>query len=273
MESNKDLSKLCELSTTLDDAWRELYQGAFPEEEREPEDKLLALLKNGKLLLHKSIAVDGTLVCFTMVSIAPDFSFLAYMATNPNKRSGGYGSRHLKRLIEVLKAQFPMHIGMFLEIEATDPETILLSEAEQSIRRRRYAFYERAGAREMCADSVYVTPSKTDKSKEWEGELMVFEFGKPVCSHTLVRVVSEIYQRFYCLGLTDPLVQKVLTNFRNCPVHATSAPGNCCVEPSEPVVSDCTWYVKPRAAGLRALIHSLLATVWRVLRKLAGMSN
>jgi hypothetical protein len=130
------------------------------------------------MLLHKTLNDEGELVCFTMVSLADDFSFLAYMATNPAKRSGGWGTKHLQRLIEILKLQFPTHIGMYLEIEATDPKTITLTPAEDVERKRRLSFYiTKCRAKRVCTESLYLTPSKTDPGKEWEGELLCIDFG------------------------------------------------------------------------------------------------
>ncbi len=210
--------RLCEPSTTLCEAWRELYQGAFPANEREPEEKLRMLLDSNKLLLHKTLDEEGSLLCFTMVSLADDFSFLAYMATNPAKRSGGIGTKHLTRLIEILKEGYPTHIGLYLEIEATEPKTLTLTPAEDLERKRRLSFYiNKCGAERVCRDSLYLTPSKSEPGKEWEGELLYVDFGhvKPD-NRTLLRVIREIHVRFYMLSPCDPLVNKVVDSFKAC---------------------------------------------------------
>ena len=113
--------RLCEPSSTLDASWLKLYEGAFPKGEREPVDKLERMVHDGRMLYHRTLDDTGELLCFTLVTLGKDFSFLAYMATNPNRRSGGIGSKHLSRLIEVLKLQYPHHSGLFLEIEAEAP--------------------------------------------------------------------------------------------------------------------------------------------------------
>lgn len=211
-------TRLCEPSTTLCESWRELYQGAFPANEREPESRLQQLIDSGKMLLHKTLNEEGELVCFTMVSLADDFSFLAYMATNPARRSGGWGTKHLLRLIEILKLQFPTHIGLYLEIEATEPKTITLTPAEDVERKRRLSFYvTKCGAERVCKESLYLTPSKTDAGKEWEGELLYINFGNvQPDNRTLLRVIREIHVRFYQLAPCDPLVNKVVDSFKAC---------------------------------------------------------
>lgn len=211
-------TRLCEPSTTLCESWRQLYQGAFPANEREPESKLQQLIDAGKLVLHKTLNPEGDLVCFTMVSLADDFSFLAYMATNPAKRSGGWGTKHLLHLIEILKQQFPQHIGLYLEIEATEPQTMTLTPDEEVERKRRLSFYvNKVGARRVCTDSLYLTPSKTETGKEWEGELLFIDFGNVhPDNRTLLRVIREIHVRFYQLSPCDPLVNKVVDSFKAC---------------------------------------------------------
>ncbi len=221
MQSDNNI-RLCEPTATLDEAWRRVYEGAFPAEEREPEDKLTKLMEEGKLLYHRTSDANGDLLCFTMVSLAEEFSFLAYMATDPTKRSGGWGSKHLKRLLEQLKENYPQHLGLFFEIEATSPSGVTLTEEELKIRERRFVFYQRLGARRLCEDLIYLTPSKSagatdwETGKEWEGELLAIEFGSPVCADALERVMREIYHRFYGRGPQDPLVMKVLSQLSNC---------------------------------------------------------
>lgn len=264
-------TRLCEPSTTLCESWRQLYQGAFPANEREPESKLQQLIDTGKLLLHKTLNAEGDLVCFTMVSLADDFSFLAYMATNPAKRSGGWGTKHLLHLIEILKQRFPQHIGLYLEIEATEPQTITLTAAEDIERKRRLAFYvNKVGARRVCTESLYLTPSKTESGKEWEGELLCIDFGNVhPDNRTLLRVIREIHVRFYQLSPCDPLVNKVVDSFKACyPDAYDFADAGTCTEcggsngqhgkpsePAKPVVQHpfLGWWRALRAWFVKAL--------------------
>lgn len=227
MESNKnnnvpasantgDGIRLCKSCTVLCDEWRRLYEGVFPAGEREPEERLSALIREGKMLYHYTLNANGELLCFTMVTLASNFLFLAYMATDPPRRSGGIGSRHLSRLIELLKEQFPDHLGLFLEIETTDPNTIEISDEERAIRKRRLKFYQRHGAQIVCEQAIYLTPSYSEPGKEWEGELLAIEFGEPLNRQATAQVIREIYARAYKLPSDHPLVEKVLGEFRMC---------------------------------------------------------
>lgn len=250
--------RLCEPCTVLDDAWKRLYEGAFPAGEREPADKLQRLVNEGKMLVHRTLDDQGNMLCFTMVTLASNFSFLAYMATDPVRRSGGIGSKHLKRLVELLREQFPTHLGLFLEIEATDPDTIQISEEEKTIRKRRLSFYERAGARVVCEQAIYLTPSFSQPGVTWEGELLAIEFGEPVCKHNVAGVIREIYSRFYQLPPSHPLVRKVLSEFLQCTEH--------CEE-----IHDTSHGVMDRfAAWIGHVLHSIVSILQRIRNAMTG---
>ncbi|MBX9686216.1 MAG: GNAT family N-acetyltransferase [Candidatus Obscuribacterales bacterium] len=209
--------RLCELSTTLDQDWRTLYTSAFPVAEQEPEQKLQNLIDTNRLLYHKTVGKQGELLCFSMLSLAPDFTFLAYIATDPNQRSGGYGSKHMRALIDQIKQQNPGHVGMFLEIDSTNPRNIKLTDEEKNIRQRRLSFYRRLGAKRLCRGMNYSTPARTGTG-DHELDVLFFPFNDKALDHTeKQRIVLEIYQRFYCLNSTDAIVSDALASIKSCP--------------------------------------------------------
>jgi hypothetical protein len=203
--------RLCEPCPMLDSDVVRLYKQSFPAQEREPLERLNKLLSEGKLVCHCTLDEQNRLLCFTLVSLAEYFAFLAYMATDPATRSSGIGTQHIKRLIALLKSQFPHHIGLFLEIEATAPAIEVLSDEDRRTRLRRRAFYERAGARVLCQKG-YIALNFSDPQKEWEAELLAFEFGQPVNVLKLLCVIRDIYQRFYQIPEDDQLVLRVVEN-------------------------------------------------------------
>lgn len=217
--------KICELFTVLEDDWRKLYDSSFPANERESETKLAQLIAAGRMLYHKTIGKNGELLCFSMVSLAPDFGFLAYLATDPNQRSAGVGSKHMKRLLELLKEQFPGHEGMLLEIDATNPRKISITDEESKIRQRRMAFYRRLGARKLCSRLQFLGPARKSGGSDVELDLLFFSFSnEKLDCQTKKRLVSEIYQRFYCLDLDEPIVTTVMGQFGDCSSHAEPCP-------------------------------------------------
>lgn len=224
-----NMVRLCVPSTSLEDDWRKLYASAFPVAEQEPEQRLQQLIDAGRLLYHKTIGKQGELLCFSLVSLAPDFSFLAYIATDPTQRSGGYGSKHMRALIDLLKEQYPNHIGLFLEIESTHPRLAKLSDEDKQIRNRRLSFYRRLGARRLCRSMQYLTPSKNGDGEQ-ELDILYLSFNGKVLDHKeKERIVAEVYSRFYELPLTHDSVVKVLGRVASC------SHKNCEDEPVEPV--------------------------------------
>lgn len=226
--------RLCEVSTRLEQDWRDLYTSAFPLAEQEPEEKPQMLIDSRRLLYHKTVGKQGELLCFSLVSLAPDFSFLAYIATDPKQRSGGYGSKHMRALIDLLKLQYPNHIGLFLEIESTNPRLIKLSDEEKNVRQRRLSFYRRLGAKRLCRSMQYLTPNR-DGDGEHELDILFFNFSAKALDHKeKQKIVSEVYERFYELPLDNPLVVKVISKITSCthqkceeeaPDSAISTPG------------------------------------------------
>lgn len=208
--------RLCEPSTRLEQDWRDVYAAAFPASEQEPEARLQNLIDTGRMLYHKTVGKQGELLCFSMVSLAPDFSFLAYIATDPRQRSGGYGSKHMRALIDLLKQQYPNHVGLFLEIESTNPRNQKLSDEDKSVRQRRLAFYRRLGAKRLCRSMHYVVPNKSGQG-ELELDILFFNFSDKTLDHKeKERIVTEVYLRFYELSLQDPLVSKALGRVSSC---------------------------------------------------------
>ncbi len=208
--------QLCEPASKLDQAWRDLYFAAFPVVEQEPEAKLQGLIDAGRMLYHRTVGKQGELLCFSLVSLAPDFSFLAYIATDPKQRSGGYGSKHMRALIDTIKKDYPQHKGLFFEIESTNPQLIRISDEEKTTRQRRLSFYRRLGARRLCRGMQYLIPDRNGNG-EYELDLLYFNFAENALTQKeKLAVVSEIYQRFYGLAQDDATVLKVLGKFGGC---------------------------------------------------------
>jgi GNAT superfamily N-acetyltransferase len=201
---------LCQVSMGQEDDWKSLYEIAFPDDERMPVQEIRQLLSIGKMQMHKTLNKNNELLGFSLLFLpGSDFVLLSYIATDPTKRSGGVGSKHLKRLIDMLKQQFPSHLGLFLEIESTKEAG--LDAATMQLRQRRLAFYQRLGAKRLCKN--YIMPTLMPGGKERPGELLWIEFGSPVDDNGVEHVIRDIYSLAYNLPLTDPSVQQVLSQF------------------------------------------------------------
>lgn len=209
--------RLCEQSMILEQDWRTIYETAFPAGEREPEARLQQLITDGKLLYHKTVGKQGELLCFSMVSLVSNFSFLAYIATDPNQRSGGYGSKHMKVLLDLLKKNYPNQLGLFLEIESTNPKKSQLSADEKVVRQRRFGFYKRLGSKRLCRSMEYRVPSHSGDGSEHEFDLLFFNFAdKPLTHAEKSGVVTDVFERLYGLDKSHTLVQQVAASALSC---------------------------------------------------------
>jgi hypothetical protein len=218
-----DGSKLCQISTGQEQDWVQLYTAAFPADERMPVELLRKSMTDGHVILHRTVNSKNELLCFSIVFLMSDSVLLSYIATDSTKRSSGVGSKHLKRLIEILKTAHPTKIGMFLEIESTkekglDPETL-------KSRMRRLAFYQRLGSKRAHKRYLMPTYGGTVQSTRIlkEGELLWLEFNHgSITESVLPRIIEEIFIKGYGLAPNDPLVVKVVAQFLPVNPKATS---------------------------------------------------
>ncbi len=224
-----DGSKLCQLSSGQEDDWKLLYETAFPADERSPVDDLRKLISSGSMLLHKTVNKDGELLCFSLVNVMSNFALLAYIATDTTKRSSGVGSKHMKQLIQTLRAQYPAFTALFLEIESTkeaglDADTL-------KMRNRRLAFYQRLGAKRL--KQKYGMPSYAKKGSKAAGELLWIELTNScVFDADLPNVITEIFQKGYGLPSTDANVQAIIAQW----AATVSTSGSTCAISEDPVV-------------------------------------
>lgn len=117
---------------------RELYESAFPKEERIPYDELIRLL--GVMPIDFVTYYDGDrFVGLTMVLNRTDFNWGWYFAVKEELRGRGYGQ-------QILTALMAKYADRQLVIDIESPEQTDCDNIEQ--RRRRYAFYKRNGFRD-----------------------------------------------------------------------------------------------------------------------------
>jgi ribosomal protein S18 acetylase RimI-like enzyme len=114
-------------TTIADEAIKDLYEEAFPEEERRPWNQQLLLVASGKLQLLRIIREDA-FAGFIFYWTLPEFSFIEHFAIHPGTRGGGAGTQ----VMQLMETQLG---EIVLEVEP--PVT------EQAI--RRIKFYERLG--------------------------------------------------------------------------------------------------------------------------------
>ena len=113
-----------------------LYLEAFPEGERIP-GELLHAASGRDGMEYRCITEDGSFVGICFTAETPDTLYIIYLAIEAGHRSGGYGGKALRRLMELSGKR------TFLNIEPLDKGS---DNYEQRVRRRD--FYVRNGFRE-----------------------------------------------------------------------------------------------------------------------------
>lgn len=222
-------TNLCQVSTGQEQDWKDLYNSAFPADERTPLEELQRLLEAGSILLHRTTNKAGELLCFSIVYPMSNFALLSYIASDATKRSTGIGSKHMKRLLEILKPKYPEFLGLVLEIESTRQQG--LEAADKTARQRRLAFYQRLGAKRLCR--TYVWPSYALKGTYRLAELMWFDFDPATIDDPqLPGIIKELYMKGYGAQEDDPILELVTHQFK-CSEKTGSAAVICPVEPAE----------------------------------------
>lgn len=222
-------TNLCQVSTGQEQDWKDLYNSAFPADERTPLEELQRLLDAGSILLHRTTNKAGELLCFSIVYPMSNFALLSYIASDSTKRSTGIGSKHMKKLLEILKSKYPEFLGLVLEIESTRQQG--LEAADKTARQRRLAFYQRLGAKRLCR--TYVWPSYSLKGTYRLAELMWFDFDpKTIDDPQLPGIIKELYMKGYGASEDDPILELVTHQFK-CSDKTGSAAVICPAEPAD----------------------------------------
>lgn len=115
-----------------------LYRQAFPPAERKPFSRIRSTVKAGKCDLW-TILDDGRFAGFASTVNGPQQVMLDYLATLPNLRGAGIGTRALRLFL----AQYPGK-GVFVEIESPFADA-----EDRDLRLRRKAFYGACGLEPM----------------------------------------------------------------------------------------------------------------------------
>lgn len=232
----------CRKSSFTDTDWEKIYEVAFRPDQRTPLSQLHEGLKSGQLLLHRSSSGEG-LLCFSVTNILPSVALLAYLATDPTKRSSGIGSKHMKALIAEIRKDHPHLLGMFAEIESTREKGI--SDEERKHRKRRLAFYHRLGFKRYNAK--YTIPSYDPGVPDEEGDLIWLDFntGALTCD-AVAGIVKEIYVKAYLLPETDTRVVSVPVITGD--VAACEMPDDTAAAPADASVVAPTVNVEPVSA-------------------------
>ncbi len=138
------------LSSCCDEAVRQLYETAFPDDEKIPWDELLGLVET--MSLDFQAYYEGeSLIALTIVYPRPSFSWFWYFAVKEELRGRGWG----QRILRMVTSQYKDH-SLILDME--DPAQVCENTSQ---RQRRHAFYLRNGFRDTGVGKYYGSVAMT----------------------------------------------------------------------------------------------------------------
>lgn len=126
----------------------QLYEEAFPEQEKKPLSVMEQLTSDGKMEMLAMVD-EGEFVGLAINMLGKGRGLLDYYAISTDKRNGGYGSKGLEVLLKHFEGQ-----KYIFEIEIQDEKAENAKE-----RKRRKAFYLRNGLKET---GLFVNVYDTD---------------------------------------------------------------------------------------------------------------
>lgn len=157
----------------------DLYESAFPAEERRPIDDFCRLVANDTVSL-RAIFVNNAFAGFITIWHFPKFYYIEHFALKSEQRGRGIGSQVLKRL----KAMLERPVVLEAEPPSLSPEAA-----------RRIEFYRRNGFEVISTD--YVQPSYGPGLNPVNLYLLATE---PLNAG---EVASELHKRVYKIEIFD----------------------------------------------------------------------
>ena len=143
-----DLIRFDDMKRETANRLKTLYEEAFPAEEKKPFDFMRKLEQEGKMEIL-SLMEEEELIGLNINMLAGDLAILDYYAILPEKRSGGYGSIGIQKIMDRFRGR-----KLILEIEKQDASA---SKAEQRAGRKK--FYMKNGLKET---NLFVNAYGTD---------------------------------------------------------------------------------------------------------------
>lgn len=178
-----------------------IYRASIDASERKPDAWLAAMLaRPDYAFLLIDIAERPAAMAVVYVSPTTEFWLLEYLAVAPDQRGGGIGSEVLSACVAFAFAP----VGL-IEVDA------LLEEAPGAdLRRKRLAFYQRQGCRQL-GDIAYEMPPVTPATPPPMVMLAIApQSVASIDAPTVRRWLNEIYVRVYNQLADAPAIDRIM---------------------------------------------------------------
>jgi ribosomal protein S18 acetylase RimI-like enzyme len=185
-----------------------IYEGSFPESERDDSGSLLASIEAGERVCH--VALDGEALVGLAVILplqGPPVRYLEYLAVDAERRSQGIGGRIIGHLRERTRAEAAE--GIVFEVEPAENA----AGTERALRERRIAMYRRHGATVVGCAPRYRAPDLAEEGTLPFTLMWLPAGGTAELRGTLLReCVTAILTQSYELAGDDPLLAEVVAD-------------------------------------------------------------
>lgn len=159
----------------------EIYEAAFPDDERRTYDRQKEILQEGRCSF-RVIERDGKILAFLEYWNLNSCYFIEYVATVPGMRNKGYGKRLIEECLEEAREEGK---PVFLEIEPVTEKDPMTG--------RRSRFYKRIG---FCQNAF---PYQQPPLKEGDNfkDLLIMSYGIQLEEKQFRGYKQEIYSKVY----------------------------------------------------------------------------
>jgi len=166
-------------STKLNTEFRQIYEEAFPSDERREWNQLIELIRNTHYSLNE-IYHQKKFIGFISIWNLQEFCFIEHFAIRETERGKGIGTRILKQILTQISTP------VILEVEEPFTEAAL----------KRIDFYKRLNFR-ISEEEYYQPPYSIEKNKV---KMLLMSFPKRIqpegFAEIMVRIHTMVYQYY-----------------------------------------------------------------------------
>ncbi|MDR0605236.1 MAG: GNAT family N-acetyltransferase [Bacteroidales bacterium] len=175
--------KLNRIISQDDDIGKEaiqIYETAFPIEEKRPIEKHIMLMRENPLFRFYAAMKDKEVIGMMVLWKLDGFTYIDYLAVSQDYRNKGYGKLIIKQL------QQCCHSLIVLEVEMPDND----------LARRRIRFYTQLGFNLL--DFPYFMPKYNNPKEPFQMRLMSFPniIDDNMCEYVIRQIHSNAYKLF-----------------------------------------------------------------------------
>jgi len=184
----------------------EIYNNSFPENERNPLEKIVKRITQKSSKLYGYI-LDNHIIAFAFLAeLENNYILLDYFAVKKEYQGKGIGSRVIDLIISSLKNK-----TLILEVE--NPEF----GEDWILRKKRVEFYQKKGIK-ILKNVKYILPPLDNSDNYTEMILMIFNNNQDdikISNSEIINLISDIYSKIYNRQNNDIYLIQIIRTIGN----------------------------------------------------------